>query len=102
MKKILVLVCLGFFIMSIGCAIPYMPGMAYSNMKGPITTSGKAAGSKVGTAGCVTYGGVYAAGDASIAAAAENGGIKRIYTVDYEFINYSPFYLKTTTVVTGE
>ncbi len=104
MKKILVLICmvsLAGFLFS-GCVFPYGPAMGYSNMKGPITSTGKAAGSRTGTATCVNYAGAYAAGDASIEAAAKDGGIRNIHTVDFEFINYSPFYSRTTTIVTGE
>jgi hypothetical protein len=105
MKKIMVLMCLaglGGFILS-GCALgPYAPGIGYSNLQGPVTSTGNAAGPKKGTAQCVNYAGVYAAGDASIATAAKNGKIRRIQTVDYEMINYSPFYIKTTTIVTGD
>jgi len=105
MKKVMVMlsvVCLVGLLLS-GCAFgPYAPGVGYSSIKGPITSTGNAAGSKVGTAEAVNYGGVVAMGDASIETAAKNGGIKRIHTVDYEMINYSPFFIKTTTIVTGE
>jgi hypothetical protein len=103
MKKIMVMACLvalGGFILS-GCVMPYAPGIGYSNIKAPITSTGKVGG-KVGTASCTNYVGVYTAGDASIEAAAQNGGIQRVHTVDYELINYSPFYIVTTTIVTGE
>jgi len=106
MKKITVFVCLaglvGFLFAGCGSILPYGPGVGYSNLKGPITTTGIAAGPKVGIATCVNYAGVYAAGDASIEAAAKAGEITKVYTVDFEFVNYSPFYSKTTTVVTGE
>jgi len=105
MKKVMVvlsLVCLGGFVLS-GCALgPYAPGVGYSSIKGPITSTGKATGLKVGTAECVNYVGVYASGDASIQAAARNGEIQNVNTVDYEMINYGPFYIKTTTIVTGD
>ncbi len=105
MKKVMVMlsvVCLGGLILS-GCAFgPYAPGVGYSSIKGPITSTGNAPGSKVGTAEAVNYVGVVAMGDASIEAAARNGGIVRVKTVDYEMINYGPFYIKTMTIVTGE
>jgi len=105
MKKLLIaasLVALLGFVVS-GCAVmPYAPGFGYSSYQGPIVSTGKATGTKVGTATCVNYVGVYMAGDCSIEAAAKAGEITKVNTVDFDFINYGPFYMKTTTTVTGE
>jgi hypothetical protein len=45
---------------------------------------------------------VFATGDASIATAATNGGIKRIHHVDHETTNILGIYAKYVTVVYGE
>ncbi|PYN11407.1 MAG: protein trl [Candidatus Rokuibacteriota bacterium] len=45
---------------------------------------------------------VFATGDASISAAAKNGGITRIHHVDHETMNILGFYAKYTTIVYGE
>jgi len=104
MKRLMVmmsLVAAGMFVIA-GCTLgPYAPAIGYSNLKGPITSTGNVGG-KVGKAVCKNYAGVYASGDASIEAAAMNGGIRRVNTVDYEVMNYGPFYIVTTTIVTGE
>jgi TRL-like protein family len=43
-----------------------------------------------------------AMGDASISAAAQNGGITRIHHVDHETMNILGIYAKYTTIVYGE
>ena len=71
------------------------------NMKGPVSAGPAATGPKVGRAeawGIL----VYATGDASISAAAANGGITRIHHVDHETLNILGIYAKYTTVVYGE
>jgi hypothetical protein len=45
---------------------------------------------------------VYATGDASISAAATNGGINRIHHVDDETMNILGIYAKYVTIVYGE
>lgn len=105
MKKLMVVLALACVVgwALAGCAVvPYAGGGGYSSIKGPVATTGKPAGPKVGTAEVVNYAGVYATGDGSIEAAARNGEIQKIHTVDFQMINYGPFYIKTTTIVTGE
>jgi hypothetical protein len=71
------------------------------NMKGPVTAGPAATGPKVGRAeawGIL----VYATGDASISAAASNGGITRIHHVDHETFNILGIYARYTTIVYGE
>ena len=71
------------------------------NMKGPVSAGPAATGAKVGRAeawGML----VFATGDASISAAAANGGITRIHHVDHETLNILGIYAKYTTIVHGE
>ena len=71
------------------------------NMKGPVSAGPAATGPKVGRAeawGIL----VFATGDASISAAAANGGITRIHHVDHETLNILGIYAKYTTIVHGE
>ena len=71
------------------------------NMKGPVSAGPAATGPKVGRAeawGIL----VFATGDASISAAAANGGITRIHHVDHETLNILGIYAKYTTIVRGE
>ena len=46
--------------------------------------------------------GLYAAGDCSIAAAARNGGLKKIYYTDYEYFNVIGIWQKATVIAYGE
>jgi hypothetical protein len=86
-----------------GCAIGHGPVFApvTIDMKGPVSAGPAATGPKVGRAeawGIL----VFATGDASIATAATNGGIKRIHHVDHETTNILGIYAKYVTVVYGE
>jgi hypothetical protein len=71
------------------------------NMKGPVSAGPAMTSPKVGRAeawGIL----VFATGDASIEAAANNGGIKRIHHVDHETLNILGVYARYTTIVHGE
>jgi TRL (tRNA-associated locus)-like protein len=86
-----------------GCAVGHGPVVApvTINMKGPVSAGPAMTGSKVGRAeawGIV----LYATGDASISAAASNGGITKIHHVDHETMNILGIYAKYTTIVYGE
>ena len=86
-----------------GCAIGNGPVFApvTINMKGPVSAGPAATGSKVGRSeawGIL----VFATGDASISAAATNGGINRIHHVDHETMNILGIYAKYVTIVYGE
>jgi len=79
-----------------GCAVGHGPVIApvTINMKGPVSAGPAMTGSKVGRAeawGIL----VFATGDASISAAAKNGGINRIHHI-------LGIYAKYTTIVYGE
>ena len=86
-----------------GCAVGHGPVIApvTINMKGPVSAGPAMTGSKVGRAeawGIL----VFATGDASISAAAKNGGINRIHHVDHETMNILGTYAEYTTIVYGE
>jgi ABC-type nitrate/sulfonate/bicarbonate transport system substrate-binding protein len=86
-----------------GCALAHGPVVApvTIDMKGPVSAGPAMTASKTGRAeawGIV----VFATGDASISAAARNGGITRIHHVDHETMNILGFYAKNTTIVYGE
>jgi len=98
-----------FLIFSSGCVMaPVVPpiGGIYTNIMAPIdieSGTGKQIGSKTGEASTVAILGMVAFGDAGLNAAARNGGITRIYHVDYRFLNvFLGTYCKFTTVVYGE
>ncbi len=90
-----------------GCmAFPYLPGGIYSDVKVPMSTpddsTGLQIGSKKGEATMVNYLGLVGIGDASIEAAAKDGGITKVKTVDCQFKNILGIIQETTTIVTGE
>jgi len=89
----------------VGCAQIVMSplmGVAYTEVSGPITATSSERGSKVGVAEATSILGLIATGDASIAAAARNGGIMQIRTVDYDSTNILGLYATFTTRVTGD
>jgi hypothetical protein len=86
-----------------GCATPYPMGMIYTEVKSPVATGdGGITYSKVGVAKATSILGLVATGDASIKAAAANGGIKNIKYVDYDSKNILGIYGEYTTTVYGD
>jgi hypothetical protein len=69
----------------------------------PFAVSSNPIGTKVGRASSQAYlGGLFIGGDGSIQAAAKQGRINRVATVDVETFNFLYLFIKRTTVVTGE
>ena len=87
-----------------GCAVGNGPVFApvTFNMKGPVSAGPATTSPKTGRAdafGIV----MFATGDASISAAASNGGITRIHHVDFETMSILGIYAEVhTTIVYGE
>ena len=106
MKKLVVLASLIGMVMLFGCAGPYTQGFIISDYMAPACSpddaSGLNIGSKTGEAMMVNYLGWIATGDASIQAAAANGGISKVKTVDYNYNSLLGIVNKTTTIVTGD
>jgi len=105
MKKIAFIVCLISMFTMLGCAGPYTQGFIFSDMKipacSPDDSSGLQLGPKTGTSQMVNYLGWIATGDASIDAAAKNGDIKTVKTVDVHYTTILGVVNTTTTIVTG-
>ena len=88
-----------------GClSAPFQPPTGvYAETKAPLSTAGHwIVGTKSGTASSFSVLGLYAAGDCSIAAAARNGGLKKIYHTDYEYFNVIGIWQKATVIAYGE
>lgn len=105
MKKRLSLLALvlvaGVFVS--GCATAIPAGMFYTEVAFPGGVgNGDVKYSKTGTAKSTSYFGMVATGDASIKAAADNGGIKTIKFVDYSTKNILGFIGEYTTTVYGD
>ena len=76
-------------------------GLLYAKVSGPGMATESERGSKTGIATAQSILGLVAMGDCSITAAARNGNITKIKTVDYDITNYAVF-AQVTTRVTGE
>ena len=88
----------------LGCmGAPIVPplGIVYTNIDAPISLRGDF-GSKRGEASVTAYLALFSTGDASVRAAARNGGISNVKHVDYEFRNVIGIYQRYTTVVFGD
>lgn len=87
-----------------GCATVGSPvnGVLWTNVKAPLAaTNDNAKPALVGRSQATTILGLIATGDASIAAAARNGGVTQIHHVDYESRNFLGIVGTFTTVVYG-
>ena len=93
MKKIIFTVCIALIIaMFVGCTTI-----------SPITATSNELGTKVGTStAAFIFGLIPISDDYSIQAAAKEGGITKISTVDLKSFNYLGIYSGYTTIVTGE
>jgi TRL (tRNA-associated locus)-like protein len=88
-----------------GCAIVASPvgnGFAYTSVKGPVATGTSTGGSREGRACASNYVGFVAVGDASIAAAKQQGGITSVAEVDHDSTSVLGVYSRFCTVVRGE
>ena len=92
-------------VLAAGCiSAPFKPPMGlYSEVSAPLSTEGNwTVGTKRGEASSFSVLGLFAAGDCSIAAAARNGGLKKIYHTDYEYLNVIGIWQKATVIAYGE
>ena len=90
--------CSGFY------AAPVIPpqGMLYTDVAAPINTEGGEVPDRNGEAYCQSVLGLFAWGDASVKAAAEEGGLSTVDQVDYKFWNVLGIYSKFTTIAYGK
>jgi len=98
----LIAVVLSLAVLLVGCATPFPYGALYTEIKAPVGTSGPMSYNKVGVAKSTSILGLVATGDASIKAAAANGGIKTVKYVDYDAKNILGLYGEYTTTVYGD
>ena len=93
-----------------GCAgfafAPVVPpvGMVYTSIKAPldVDADNTPIGSKKGEAGTISVLGLVAVGDASVRAAAEDGGITTITHLDYELLSVLGVFSSFKTIAYGE
>ena len=87
-----------------GCASVVSPvrGGIVTAVTSPITATANEKGSKKGDAVCRNILGIVAYGDCSVEAAANDGSISKISTVDVKSFSILGIYSSYTTIVTGE
>jgi hypothetical protein len=89
--------------MLLGCATSMPVGGVYTDVKLPVTATADGGGTpKVGTAECMSVLAMVATGDCSIEAAKKNGGITKVYHVDWEANNILGIIGKYKVVVHGQ
>jgi hypothetical protein len=106
------MLCAGALSLTGACALwqmdgPMTPvGLIYAEVTGPgryyEIEQGMGPGSKTGKSEAQSILGLVATGDNSVEKAASNGGIKKIYTIDWKVFNVLGVYAKFETHVTGE
>lgn len=106
MKRVVLVSLAAVLVTLTGCVGPMGPvggvgGLFYTDVSGPVTATGNAAGTKMGQATSTGVFGV-AMGDSSIKTAAANGGITKISHVDYHTTGVLGVYAKTIVTVYGE
>ena len=86
-----------------GCASPYPQGILLTDLTLPVAaTSNSGKATKVGTATCTSLLGLVTQGDASLEAAKKNGGITKVYHVDWKAKNILGIIGEYTLTVYGE
>ena len=106
MKKIAAIVLVTLLAFGVaGClSAPFQPPSGVVSVTtAPLSTEGNwDVGTKRGEASSSSVLGLYASGDCSIATAARNGGLKKIYHTDYEYLNVIGIWQKATVIAYGE
>jgi len=85
-----------------GCASPMPVGILYTEVTLPAIATANAKAEKVGVSECTSVLSLVSMGDASIDAAARNGGITKIHSVDWEANSILGIYGTYRTIVRGE
>ena len=94
-------------LLTTGCLrAPFQPpvGSAYTDYTAPLGVElvDTKIGPKTGEAKTTSILGLVAFGDASIQAAAKDGGLKKVYHTDYKYFNILGIIQETTVIVNGE
>ncbi len=104
-KKMKTLVALVAVVaMMSSCAMVSSPliGAYYTDVKSPVAVTGNSGSSKVGKAEAKSILGIIATGDASVQAAAQSAGIKKIHHVDQHATSILGIIASYTVYVYGE
>lgn len=103
-KKLTTITALSSIVLLGGCASGMSPVSVglITDVKGPVTATEHSGASKTGSACASTIIGLINSGDASIAAAKADGGIRTVSTVDYHTKGFYPFFGETCVIVKGD
>ena len=86
-----------------GCGAAAGPvGMVYTDVSTPDMVTQNAGAQKEGKSQCTSILSIVATGDCSVAAAAANGGIRQIQSVDTHTTSILGIYSTYTTIVKGQ
>lgn len=86
-----------------GCATSLPIGVLFTDVTLPVNaTSNVGKAVKTGEAGCTSILSMVATGDCSIEAAKKNGGISKVYSVDWKANNILGIIGNYKVIVTGE
>lgn len=96
-KKFFLVAVAAFSLSTSACVGPAL----YTNLAGPLQAMEKKIGPKHGKACSKNYLGLVALGDGGIAAAAKQGGIREVTSVDFHFTSILGLYQENCTLVTG-
>jgi hypothetical protein len=103
MKRFWFVFALGAVGMLMGCATLIPMGGLYTGAKLPgMATSNSGVSTKTGEAQCISVLALVAVGDCSIDAAKKNGGITKVYNVDWDVRNILGIYGTYKVIVSGE
>ena len=103
MKKLGFVFAVCAVFMFLGCATMIPIGTLYTKAKLPMmVTSNSGASLKTGVSQCTSILGLIALGDCSIATAKKNGGITKVYSVDWDVKNILGIYGTYKVIVRGE
>ncbi|MGI6681420.1 MAG: TRL-like family protein [Bdellovibrionota bacterium] len=103
MRKLLLVLILIITSFLTGCASSTPVGVVYSELKLPVNvTSNGQAYARTGVAECKSVLGLVAFGDCSIESAKKQGGVSRVYHVDWEARNILGILGEYRLVVYGE
>lgn len=100
MLKIILAASVALMLTACGTTQP-VPGALYADVKGPVGATRLTQGKKEGQACATSYLGLVATGDASIATAAEMGGVKKVTAVDHHSTNILGIVTTYCTIVRG-
>ena len=109
MKKLLLLLCMAGVMLTFGCITyraPVMPpmGIIFEDVNAPLDANMDAtqALDKSGSAQAMSILNLFAKGDCSINAAAQDGGLETIHYADYHYFNVLSIIQRFTVTVYGE